>query len=422
MLSNAAVKAARKKARAYKMGDAGGLYLYVATTGCRSWRMKYRFDGREQLLTFGTYPAVSLADARHGRDGARDQLRLGVNPSRRSKDVPIVDADGFEAAARRWHTHHLPHWSPVHAADVLASLERDVFPVIGKNSLTSIDPPMILRLLREVEGRGTIETARRLRQRISQIFALAISEGQQVTDPAAIVAKALRRPGAQRHHPALLDISSARRLLEACELVGCMPAIKDASLLLALTSVRLATVRGATWREFEGIDWATGSAVDPLWRVPARRMKLATIKKTDAANDHLVPLSPTAVDVVLAARGAASDVKPDDLVFPGHRAGRPIGEAAIGALYDRAGFRGRHVPHGWRATFSTVMNEAFPEDRDAIDRALAHAMKEKVEAAYNRAAHMERRRWLFDRWAELLRPVSSGTDRAGCPSAAPAAP
>jgi integrase len=171
---------------------------------------------------------------------------------------------------------------------------------------------------------------------------------------------------------------------------------------LALTAVRLEAVRGMRWDEIEDLD---GHA--PLWRVPPARMKLKKAKKEDARFAHLVPLSDAAVAILRqAARENGYDThspQAEDLVFPGRDHGRPIGEGAIGALYDRAGFSGRHVPHGWRSSFSTILNETLgPDARADIDRALAHTPKDKVEAAYNRAELLDRRRMLFARWGELL--------------------
>lgn len=395
MLTNATVKAARRAARPYKMGDAGGLYLFVRPSGSKCFRMKYRFSGKEKLLTFGDFPELGLGDARELRDKAREQLRRGVDPSTRSGTAPELHADtSFEALGRRWHAHMRPRWSEVHAGDVLASLERDVFPAIGAMPIGAITTPVVLSALRSIEARGTIETARRVRQRISGVFGFAISEGHANADPAAIVGKALAPVPASRRQPALLELEDARALLDAAERVDGGAIVKLASRFLALTAVRLASVRGARWSEFEDLDGAA-----PLWRIPAARMKLTKVKKADRSADHVVPLSRQAVDVLRAARAYASSEC--NYAFPG-RGGRPIGEAAIGDLYKRAGFAGRHVPHGWRATFSTIMNEAAPEDRALIDRALAHALKDKVEAAYNRAEHLSRRRRLFQQWADLL--------------------
>ncbi len=415
MLTNAAVKAARARASAYKIADERGLHLFVAPTGRKSFRWRFRFAGQEQLLTIGQWPEISLDAARARAEAAREQLGRGVDP----RTAPI--AMTFERAARQWHEQQLAGWTPVHAADVLASLERYVFPAIGAAELDEVDAPAVLRIVRAIENRKAIATAKRVRQRISDVFALAISEGWASADPAAVVSRALAPAPAVRHQPALGTIEEARQLLAAADLVDAGDVVKLASRFLALTAVRLAAVRGARWSEIEDLDGA-----EPLWRIPAARMKLAAAKKLDAANDHLVPLASAAVQVLRAARALLrqqdgvdmhrddANLHPDDanlhggLIFPGRGGVAPIGEGAIGALYGRTAFAGRHVPHGWRATFSTVMNERRPEQRGVIDRALGHVLKRedgtvaKVESAYNRAQQLAPRRRLFEEWAEIL--------------------
>jgi integrase len=400
MLTNATVKGARPGDRPYKMADSEGLYLLVRPNGSRVFRMKYRYECREKLLTFGTWPEIDLGEARERRDRAREQLRRGLDPSGRSGTVPDLEAVTFEILARRWHERRRARWSDVHAGDVLDSLERDVFPAIGALALAAIDAPKVLELLLAVEARGRVETARRLRERISAVFRLGISLKLASTDPAALIVDELSPRPLQRPQPALLELDHARDLLAAAELVDGAPIAKLASRFLALTAVRLGALRGTRWSELEGLDGDV-----PIWRIPAERMKLTKVKKTDPSAEHVVTLSRQAVEILRLVRALLGDVGADDLVFPGQRRGRPIGEGAIGDLYDRAGFAGRHVPHGWRATFSTILNERFPEDQALIDRALAHAGKKgKVEAAYNRSQHLERTRDLFQRWADILAP------------------
>ena len=408
MLTNAAAKAATAQARAYKLFDAGGLFLFVAPSGLKSWRLKYRFAGREKLLTLGRFPEVALAEARARREAAKEALRAGTDPAGAGTDEH-GGGNSFEAIARAWHAHRRDEWSATHATDVLASLERDIFPQLGAMPIGSIDPPALLAALRAVEKRGCIPTAQRERQRLSKIFGYAKAEGHIDSDPAATLGDALRRPRHARPQPALTRIEDCRALLAACERVDTKVNIRLASRFLALTAVRLDAVRGMRWSEVEGIDRPA-----PLWRVPPARMKLAKGKKGDECFEHLAPLSPQAVAVlreamsknwpnldIAADRNAIFDM----LVFPGSAAGAPIGENAIGTLYARAGFAGRHVPHGWRASFSTILNiEMGREWRDDINSALAHAEKnkDKVEAAYNRSILLDRRREVFNRWGETL--------------------
>lgn len=356
MLTDAAVKKAERRDKSYKLSDSGGLYLYVATTGLKSWRMKFRMHGKEKLLTFGPYPDVKLAEARERRDEARRQIRNHVDPSGARARAKMQKAEAaaadallitFEQAARAWHVLQQDRWAPVHANDVLPSLERDVFPALGAKPLVEITAPMVLTTLRAVEARGSIETAKRLRQLMSAVFVYGISESIVSTDPAAIIAKALKPLPKKGRQPAITDVKEARQVLIAAEASGASPVTKLASRFLALTQSRPGMVRAAAWLEFEGIDWDgnTYGPFLPTWRVPSDRMKLILDLKDEESFEHLVPLSWQAVDVLRAARRLSGRGR---LVFPGQRhAHRPLSENAIGYLYNRVGYHGRHVPHGW---------------------------------------------------------------------------
>jgi len=308
VLTDAQIRKAKPAEKDYKLGDTGGLYLYVTKAGSRIWRMKYRFAGKEQRLIFGPYPEVSLAEARDKRDDARRQLREHKNPAvegRKLKMMSAVSADAtFEKVARAWHEVQAPRWAAVHAADVLQSLERDVFPDLGALPIRDIDAPTVLATLRKIEKRGAVETAKRVRQRMSGVFVYVISEGITDNDPAAIVTRALKPLLAKGKQPALKDVAKARQVLIAAEASAAGPITKLASRLLALTAVRPGVIRGATWAEIEGIDWDRPDepAPDALWRIPAARMKLVLDRKTDEAFEHVVPLAPAAVDVLGAAR------------------------------------------------------------------------------------------------------------------------
>lgn len=411
MLTNAAAKAAGAQARAYKLHDTGGLFLFVAPTGTKSWRLKYRWQGREKLLTIGRLPETSLQLARARREEAKEQLRNGRDPGARV-DMKV---NSFAQLARAWYRHNRESWSPAHAADVLASLERDIFPAIGRLPAASIDAPCLLAAMREVEERGCVATARRIRQRLSAIFGFGIAQGLLESDPAQHLGRAMAKGRPPRPMPALTQVESCRALLEACENVASRESTRLASRFLALTAVRLDAVRGMRWGELEGI-----KGDSPVWRVPPARMKLARAKKEDDRFAHLVPLSAQALAVLEQARKVllintqtvvdnkiGCDAR--SLVFPGRVPDQPIGEGAIRELYQRAGFAGRHVPHGWRSSFSTIMNEALgPQWRADIDRALAHVPKDKVEAAYNRAELLGRRRQIFARWGEMLVSKNGG--------------
>lgn len=410
MLTDAQARKAPAKDRDYKLADANGLHLFVTRSGSKSWRMKYRFAGKEKRLTFGLYPEVSLSEARDRRDAARRLIRDNIDPAlekQRGKLAVAAQAEQtFEKLARQWHENVKSCWSEVHAADVLRSLERDIFPEIGSVPIAQLDTQLVLAALRKIENRGSIETARRCRQRMSAVFGYGLSEGHCTSDPAAAVTKAMKPLPKKGRQPALTDLDAVRKVLIAAEEAAASPVTKLASRLLALTAVRPGVVLGAGWSEFEDLDGA-----EPLWRIPAARMKLKLERKDEEQFDHLVPLPPQAVDVINAVRRLTGR---SPFVFPNMRhSHKPMSENAIGYLYNRVGFHGQHVPHGWRAAFSTIMNERAeragrPTDGRVIDLMLAHMPKEKVEAAYNRAAFMDRRREIAQEWADIL---SEGLDR-----------
>lgn len=404
-LTDLAARKAKAGARDYKMADGKGLTLLVRVNGAKLWRFRYRFAGREKMISLGAYPEITIAEARERLDKARKLLRDGRDPSMENKRAEIqrrsAAASTFEAMAREWHHLNEPRWTKVHGGNVLQSLERDVFPKIGRFSLGDIDAPVLLDVLQPIERRGAIETARRIRQRISMVFSYAMSKGRATNDPAALISRALKPKPRQRRQPAVTDLAELRELLSKTESSNAYSVTLLASRLLALTAVRPGVLRGAEWSEFRGFDLdGDGAASDAIWHIPAARMKLVLHRKEDAAFDHIVPLAPAAVDVLRAARVLSGWGM---LVFPGQRhVHKPLSENAIGYLYNRVGWHGRHVPHGWRAAFSTIMNECNSSDRATIDLMLAHTPTNKVEAAYNRAEHMERRRGLAEEWAALL--------------------
>jgi integrase len=416
MLTDTAARKAAPRDKDYKLADAAGLYLYVTRKGAKIWRMKYRYGPaekrEEKRLIFGPYPEVSLTEARELRDAARRVLRDGKDPAlERKKDLLTnlaSSATTFEKVARQWHAANEARWSKIHGSQVLKSLQSDVFPELGSMPLRDIEIPMVLDVLTPVMERGSIETAHRLRQRISAVFIYAIAKGLAIRDPApAAMVGAMTPVPKSGKQPALVGIVKLRGVLKAAEAAEASPVTKAASRLLALTAVRPSVVTAAQWDEFEGIDWdnTDEQAVEALWRVPASRMKLRKNKKDEDANDHLVPLPPQAVDVLRMIRQLTGRA---DYVFPNQRRShKPMSENAIGYLYNREGYHGKHVPHGWRAAFSTTMNELAkvegrPDDRAVIDLMLAHVPKNKVEAAYNRAEYWPDRVRIASTWADLI--------------------
>ncbi|MDG4670870.1 integrase arm-type DNA-binding domain-containing protein [Shinella sp. 838] len=396
MLTDLKVRNEKPREKPFKIADGGGLYLFVSPSGGKLWRFKYSFGGKEKLLSIGPYPSVSLLDARKARDEAKDMLRQHKDPSltkKLRKQAATNTATTLEAITREWFDLNKPQWVARHADDVISSLEKEIFPVLGEVQIRDVTAADVIASLRPIEARGAKDTARRIRQRLSGVFVYAIATGRADSDPAATVQKAMA-PMKRGRQPAITDLGKAREMLAKVDAETAHPVTKLALRILALTAARPGTLATTPWME-----WADVEA-NPLWQIPAERMKLRLHHKDDEARDHLVPLSRQAVEAISALRQLSGR---GVLAFPNARhSHKPMSENAMGYLLNRAGYHGHHVPHGFRSTFSSIMNERFPSDRAVIDLMLAHVPKEKVEGAYNRALHLERRKELAQEWADLI--------------------
>ncbi|PNU05737.1 integrase [Novosphingobium guangzhouense] len=403
MLSDAKIRGVKPRDKAFKVTDSHRLYLLVTPGGSKLWKWNYAYDGKQKTMAFGSYPVVTLLEARGKRDEGRAMLLEGKDPAIQKKlriEANLEKArNTFELVAREWYETVKAQWARVHAEDVLRSLERDAFPFIGDLPVSELTPPKILEVLQAIEERGAIESARRLRQRISSVFVFAIAKGIAEKDPAEKLAAVLK-PLRKGRQPAITDLKALKKMIGDAEQDYARPITRLALRLLALTAVRPSELRGALWEEFHDLN-----GEEPLWRIPASRMKGDLDRKEEIGGDHLVPLASQSIDVLRALWPLTGG---GELVFPGNRHGhRPMSENAIGYLLNRAGYHGRHVPHGFRAAFSTIMNEwaerhGKKHDRKVIDLMLAHVPTGKVEGAYNRAAYLERRRELAVAWADLL--------------------
>lgn len=380
-----AVEAAKPKDAVYRIGDGDGLYLEIPPKGAKRWRYRFRFAGKENMLSLGTYPDVTLKDARDKRDEMRFLLTKGTNPAEARKEDRAAAAglDSFEAIAREWHGKFKDTWTPEHAVNKLSCLEQNAFPWIGKYQIQTVTAPDILALLRRIEERGALETAHRLRGIMGQIFRYAIATGRAIHDPAADLRGALP-PRKKQHYPTLTKPREIAALLDAIGGYRGGHATRCALRLAPLTFVRPGELRGAEWSE---IDLAAAE-----WRIPAEKMKL---RRT-----HVVPLSTQALAILKDLHPVTGSGR---FVFPGVRSSaRPMSENTVNAALRSLGItKDQFTGHGFRAMASTLLNEQG-WNRDAIERQLAHVEGNAVRAAYNHADYLEERKRMMQAWADYL--------------------
>ncbi|KVK31369.1 tyrosine-type recombinase/integrase [Enterobacter hormaechei] len=379
------VDTAKPKEKPYKLSDGGGLYLEVATSGSRYWRLKYRYAGKEKRLAFGVYPEVSLAEARDKREAAKKVLAVGNDPGEVKKAEKIAQKLGFEntfeAIAREWHQVRADRWSLRYREEIIDTFEKDVFPYIGKRPIAEIKPMELLETLRRMEKRGALEKMRKVRQRCGEVFRHAIVTGRAEYNPAPDLATALATPK-KTNFPFLTAEELPHFLSDLAGYPGSI-ITKTATQIIMLTGVRTQELRFARWEDI--------NFEKRLWEIPAEVMKMK--------RPHTVPLS----DQVVAL---FESLKPVTGMYPLVFVGRndrtkPISKESINQVIELLGYKGRLTGHGFRHTMSTILHEeGF--DSAWIETQLAHVDKNAIRGAYNHAQYLDGRKKMMQWYANYI--------------------
>lgn len=379
-----------------KLADGQGMFLWLKPPAYKWWRLKYRFNGKENSLALGTYPEVSLADAREARDQARRLLKQRIDPNEDRKQKKFAartnDSGTFESVAKSWMGTKKLTWSESYSSKTEASLRRHVFSAIGDASIADITAQDILRLLRAIEGRGTVDMAHRMREHIGSVFRYAIIEGRLQNDPTTAL-KGVLVSAKRKSYPALTRPAEVGQLLRDIDGYSGEFVTQKAMQLLAYCFTRTVEIRFAKWDQFD-----FGEA---LWRIPAELMKSREI--------HLVPLSRQVVQTLQEVReqvGGSQFVLPSSI-----SRSRAISENTVTYALARMGYKGRMTGHGFRTIASTLLNEQMYFDA-AIEKQLAHKDPNQTRGAYNRAEYLPIRRQMMQDWADYLDQLKAGTTTA----------
>jgi integrase len=423
LLSDKAVRAALKIAAdqgtARKIADGNGLHLEARPTGAGWWRLRYRFAGKEGMLSLGTYPDVGLALARKRRNEAREMIAAGIDPSavRKTEKVAREKAHAvtrlieaglpalgtFEAVARDWVvTVHDAKVSEAHSARTVTRFERDVFPWIGTRPIGEIEPPELLSVLRKIEARGAIETAHRAKDACGQVFRFGIASGLCTRNPAADLREALR-PVQTKHLAAIVEPTEVGKLLR--DIVGYEGSslTRSALSLSALLLLRPGELRQLQWSWID-LDSAVLS-------IPAETMKRTKDGKENGP-PHVVPLAPQAVSIL---RDLQPLVAGSPFVFPSSTSPktRCMSENTVRSALRRMGYGNDDMTaHGFRAMARTMADERLHIEPKVIEAQLAHAVSDSLGTAYNRTQHLELRRELMTKWADYLDQLRAGVPMA----------
>lgn len=385
-LTDLQVRRAAPREKTYRIYDGRGMYLEVAPTGGKYWRLKYRFNAREKRLSFGVYPDVTLAHARKKRDEARAMLADGIDPSQAKKEkkrlAQLSSANTFKVVALEWFERQAPGWTNSHSGKIMGRLMKDAFPLLGPRPIAEITAPEVLEVLRRAELRGANDTAHRLHQTCGQIFRYAVATGRAMRDVSVDLRGALR-PNTHTHFAALTDPDKVGEMLRALDGFAGTFIVGAALRLAPLLFVRPGELRQAEWSQFD-LD---------------RREWRYVVSKTKT--EHLVPLATQAVEILRKLHGLTGNWR---FVFPGRDRKKPMSAAAINAALQRLGFdtKTEITGHGFRAMARTILHERLRFPAEVIEHQLAHRVPDILGTAYNRTRFLDDRVKMMQAWANYL--------------------
>lgn len=399
-LTDTAVRQAKPADKDFSLTDASGLSLFVATNGTKSWHFRFSWHGKQPRYSLGTYPEITLKEARELRDQARALVAKGVDPriERRQSKAKAADRqeNTFEAVANRWHAFKLPRWSKsIRGAAVQSRfyLEKDLMPELGKYPLDQINRADVLRAMRRVERRGALNSARKCRSWLNEIFRYGMAEDLIDINPASdLDIVAVPEPPVQ-HNPYLKQ-HELKVFLRTLRDDSCASYVRSAIRLLLLTGVRTIELRSATIDQFD-FDNA-------LWTIPpgiVKQLQKRVRTQSGEIPPYLVPLSRQAVEEAKRVHKLTGSYRV--LIAGRNDPRKSISNGTVNSAISRMGYKSRLTGHGMRATISTALNEMGYDER-WIDAQLSH-----IGDSYNHAEFVEQRRGMMQHWADYLDSLES---------------
>lgn len=398
-LTSAKIRTLKPSDKAFKVSDSHGLYLRVKPGGSRHWYLKYRISGKESRIALGTYPAISLSDARQQREGIRKMLALNINPVQQRAAVrgSRTPEKVFKNVALAWHKSNRK-WSQNTADRLLASLNNHIFPVIGNLPVSELKPRHFIDLLKGIEEKGLLEVASRTRQHLSNIMRHAVHQELIDTNPAANLG-GVTTPPVRRHYPAL----PLERLPELLERIGAYhqgrELTRHAVLLMLHVFIRSSELRFARWSE---IDFT-----NRVWTIPATREPIIGVRYSGRGAKmrmpHIVPLSEQSIAILKQIKDITGN---NELIFPGdHNPYKPMCENTVNKALRVMGYDTKKdiCGHGFRAMACSALMESGLWAKDAVERQMSHQERNTVRMAYiHKAEHLEARKAMMQWWSDYL--------------------
>lgn len=384
-LTDLEIRRSKPREKPYTLNDGSGLSLLIEPNGSKGWRFRYRFDGKPKMLSLGTYPLVSLTDARQKRDEAKKLVASGINPSdvrkRDKQERQNEIGNTFEAIAREWYEKRTDRWSAGYAEEMMKTFETDIFPFIGGRPIAEIKPMELMGVLSRLDERGATEKLRKVRQRRGEVWRYAIVTGRAEYNPAPDLVSAFVPH--KKEHYAFLKHEELPEFFRTLNTYSGSIVVKLAMRLQVLTGLRPGELRQGEWAE---IDFEKR-----LWEVPPSRMK--------KRRPHCVPLSAQAIAILEQLKPITGHYQ---FIFPGRiHHSKPMSEMAMNVLIRRIGYAGRVTGHGFRHTMSTILHEQG-YNTAWIETQLAHVDKNSIRGTYNHAQYLDGRREMLQWYADYM--------------------
>ncbi|ANS87899.1 Prophage CP4-57 integrase [Vibrio scophthalmi] len=394
-LTDKQLKNAKSKISEYVLSDGAGLQCRIMPSGAKTWRLVYKNPeiGKQSRITLGHYPALSIANARKLADEQRTLIALGIDPKSHKQKIQneyiAINQNTLFNVSRDWFEIKATEVTPDYANDIWRSLELHIFPELQDHPISTLTAPIVINVLKPIEAKGTLETVKRLSQRLNEIMTYAVNCGLAPANPLRGIKAAFRKPTIEN-----------MKSLKPEELPELMSSIAHASIKRTTrcliefqlhTMTRPNEAAGARWDEFD--------FENKIWIIPAHRMKKRI--------EHRIPLTNEVLNIL---EKMALISRQREYVFPADRnPKKATNSQTANAALKRMGFSGRLVSHGLRALASTVINEQKLHDSDLIEAALAHIGGDEIRRTYNRTDYLEPRREMMSWWSKWIVDASHGS-------------
>jgi len=393
-LSDRQLKAIKPRDKDYVLTDGDGLQLRVRVNRSMQWNFNYRHPVTKNRINMalGSYPEVSLAQARKKTVEARELLAQGIDPKAQRNELQEAKRaeteHTFENVATAWFELKKDSVTPAYAEDIWRSLTLHVFPSMKSTPLSEVNAPMVIKLLRPIEAKGSLETVKRVSQRLNEIMTYGVNSGMIFANPLSGIRAVFKKPKKEN-----------MAALPADELPELMMELANASIkrtTRCLIEWQLHTMTRPS--EAATTRWADIDFDKRLWTIPPERMK--------KRRPHTIPLTEHALSLLETLKPHSAH---REYVFPSDRNPRTHANSQTANMaLKRMGFQDRLVSHGMRSMASTILNE-HGWDPELIEVALAHVDKDEVRSAYNRADYIERRRPMMAWWSEHIQKAATGS-------------